>query len=217
MYVFGSFCFIHILILSGRSRKKEGHNVVMGDEKMLNKERINAYKLAMMERALKLFLNIDTKVKEKKIDLQQGEIIDKYKMQREIDRANVRSKRADVDFEILCKRCKVLACHTSDIRLFNRQFFVIDKSFAEKIELKEHKKPSMFSGLYKKYKMYCKKCPMDWGIVSEYKGLPCRTLKLESFILRNIQTGDSQSYKKWYDVPVAIPEVKLEDLPRLLG
>ena len=189
----------------------------MGNEKMLNRERMNAYKLAMMERAMKLFLNMNPKVIERKISLEQLEIIRKYKMQRKIVKANLSRKSTDVNFEILCKGCGVLACYTSDIKLYDTQHFVIDRSFADKIDLKKHMRPARYHGIHKKYKMSCKNCPMDWGIVSEHKGLPCRTLKLKSFNLRNIQTGDSQSYKKWDDVPVAIPKVQLEDLPRLLG
>ena len=191
--------------------------MIMGNEQLVEHERINAYKLAMMQRALKLFYKVDPKLIETKINLYQQEEMNKFRMKKEDEKIKRERKSTEDDFEIRCRRCNVLACCTSDIRMVKDQYIVIDESFKDRIEIKPHKKPEKFDGFHKKFKMNCKKCPLDWGIVSTNKGLMCRTLKLKSFQLCNTKTRVVTPYKKWEEVPTRIPEIEVEDLTKILS
>ncbi|XP_053406954.1 antiviral innate immune response receptor RIG-I-like isoform X2 [Mercenaria mercenaria] len=202
--------------MKGRARKKEATTITMGSDKVVEQERINAYKAAMMYRALKRVQELDPKYFSMKVTAFQKEETHKYRFKAEVEKLK-KGRKSDEDFEILCGRCNTFACYVSDVRQLGHDHIVIDKAFADKITRKEHKKPKTYDGLHKKYKMFCKKCPLDWGIIGIRDGLDCMILKIMNFKFRNLRTRGVSTYKKWIDMPYNVPEIRLEDLPRLLG
>lgn len=202
--------------MKGRARKQKATTVTMGSDKVVEQERINTYKAAMMYRALNNVKQLDPKLVNMKVTGFQREETHKYRFKAEVEKLK-KGRKSDEDYEILCGRCNTPACFVSDVRQLGHDHIVIDRHFADKINRKEHKKPKTYDGLFKKYKMFCKKCPLDWGIIGIRDGLDCMILKIQNFKFRNLRTRGISTYKKWIDMPYNVPEIRLEDLPRLLG
>ncbi|XP_060601139.1 antiviral innate immune response receptor RIG-I-like isoform X1 [Ruditapes philippinarum] len=202
--------------MKGRARKKKATTITMGSDKVVEQEMINTYKAAMMYRAMNTVKQLDPKFISMKVNAYQSEETHKYRFKAEVEKLK-KGRKSDEDYEILCGRCNTFACYVSDVRQLGHDHIVIDKNFADKITKTEHKKPKTYDGLHKKYKMFCKKCPIDWGIIGQRDCLDCMILKIINFKFRNLRTHGVSTYKKWIDVPYAVPEIKLEDLPRLLG
>jgi hypothetical protein len=188
----------------------------MGSDKVVEKEMINTYKAAMMYRAMNIVKQLDPKLIKLKVSAFQSEETHKYRFKAEVEKLK-KGRKSDEDYEILCGRCNTFACYVSDVRQLGYDHIVINKDFADKITRKEHNNPKTYDGLHIKYKMFCKKCPIDWGIIGLRDGLDCMILKIINFKFWNLRTHGVSTYNKWIDVPYAVPEIKLEDLPRLLG
>jgi len=63
----------------------------------------------------------------------------------------------------------------------------------------------------KKEKIYCKKCPQDWGIKANYKSVPCCVIKIISFVI--VDPYEKRSYcKKWKDVMFPVAELSYQDM-----
>lgn len=203
----------------GRARKKAATAVTMGSEKVVEQEKVNAYKAAMMYPALNQVKQLDPKSVDMKVAQFQKEEIHKYRYKVEKLKKAKKSEvqKTDEDYAILCGRCRAFACNVSDVREMGTDHIVIDKSFADKITTREHKRQKTYNGLYKKYKMFCKKCPLDWGIIGIRDGLDCMILKIMNFKFRHLQTKGITAYKKWIEMPYNVPEIELADLPGLLG
>lgn len=169
-----------------------------------------------MYRALDKVKELDPKFVNMKVTAFQMEETHKYRFRKDIERFK-KGRKSDEDYEILCGRCNTFACYVSDVRQLGHDHIVIDKEFGDKINRKEHKRPKTYDGLHKKYKMFCKKCPLDWGIIGIRDGLDCWILKIQNFKFRHRRTRGISTYKKWIDMPYNVPDIKLEDLPRLLG
>lgn len=189
--------------------------ITMGGEKQVDQEMVNAYKAAMMYRAMQRFKELQPKLIESKIALFQREEMQKHRSKVQLEMVK-KSRRSDDDFEILCKRCNTFACHLSDVRKRGHDHLVADKGFALRINTKPHGAPVKYDGIEKKAKMFCKKCPSDWGIVAEKDGIDIRILKIKMFKFRNMRTQDITNYNKWIDVPYRVPDIDDEDLAHLV-
>ncbi|XP_053375270.1 antiviral innate immune response receptor RIG-I-like [Mercenaria mercenaria] len=185
--------------MKGRARQMEATAVTMGSENILEQERINAYKALMMTRALDEVCKLDPKLIAQKIVPFQKEEIQKTRFKKEA-KNYINSKKSSEDaYEILCGRCNTFVCDISDVRQMGNDRIVTDKTFEEGINKKKHKKPKTYDGIFKKYKMYCKKCPQDWGIIGIKDGLDCMTLKMKKLKFKNLRTGRLSEYEP-YDV-----------------
>lgn len=205
-----------LIYVTGRSRKKGGTVVIMGNQKQVEQERINAYKANLMQKAMVMFEELDEKHKESKIQLFQREEMQKHRNRVELEKAK-RSRHTGDDFEILCRRCSKFACYVTDVRSRGHDYLVIDAGFKDRITTKPHKSPKKYDGIEKKSKMFCKGCPQDWGIIAEKDGADLRILKIISFKFRNLRTQDITTYTKWINMPYNVPEITDNDLTKLYG
>ncbi|WAR20813.1 IFIH1-like protein [Mya arenaria] len=202
--------------MKGRSRKKGATHVIVGGDKQVEQEMVNAYKANMMYKAMDEFKRLNPKNIGYKVAIYQKEEMQKHRYKMEYEKAK-KSKMSEDDLEILCRRCNTKACLVSDIRKLGHDHLVLDKSFANRITTKPHKSPKKYDGIEKKSKMFCKKCPLDWGIVAERDGVDLWILKIQCFKFRNMRSADVSAYKKWIEVPYAVPEMNLEDIPKFFG
>ncbi|XP_052772055.1 antiviral innate immune response receptor RIG-I-like isoform X2 [Mya arenaria] len=202
--------------MKGRSRKKGATHVIVGSDKQVEQEMVNAYKANMMYKAMDDFKRLNPKNIGYKVAIYQKEEMQKHRYKMEYEKAK-KSKMSEDDLEILCRRCNTKACLVSDIRKLGHDHLVLDKSFANRITTKPHKSPKKYDGIEKKSKMFCKKCPLDWGIVAERDGVDLWILKIQCFKFRNMRSADVSAYKKWIEVPYAVPEMNLEDIPKFFG
>lgn len=65
--------------------------------------------------------------------------------------------------------------------------------------------------------MYCKdlRCQHDWGITVKYKtfdNLP--VIKVESFVVEDIATGDQSVFRKWVQVDFELKKFDVKEMPR---
>lgn len=66
---------------------------------------------------------------------------------------------------------------------------------------KLHPRPKSFGCFEKKAKIFCarEKCHHDWGIYVKYKAFEIPVIKIESFVVEDIATGQQTLYAKWRD------------------
>ncbi|KAH3816690.1 antiviral innate immune response receptor RIG-I-like [Dreissena polymorpha] len=204
---------ITMIQMKGRSRKKGATITVMGDDKLLEQEEINAYKANMMYKAIEELNKSDLRIGQKVKNFQADEM-QKHRTKIEYEKAKT-SRRSLVDLEIMCRHCSAFACLVSNVRKIGKHHFVVDKDFPSKVTTMPHKNPKKYDQFDKKLKMNCKKCPWEWGVVSDRDGFYYYTLKLTSFKMKNTLTGVISQYKQWLDVPYEVPEIGLDDIPKL--
>ncbi|XP_060585676.1 antiviral innate immune response receptor RIG-I-like [Ruditapes philippinarum] len=201
--------------MKGRSRKKKATTITMGSDIVVEQEMINTYKAAMMYRAMNIVKQLDPKYINMKVNAFQSEETHKYRFKAAVEKLK-KGRKSDEDYEILCGRCNTFACYVSDVWQLGHDHIVIDKDFADKITRKEHKKPNTYDGLHNKYKMYCRKCRIDWGNIGLRDGLECIILKIINFKFKNLRTHGLSTYNKWIDVPYAVPEISFSKLQESL-
>ena len=110
------------------------------------------------------------------------------------------------DVDVVCKKCKVLACKGSDIYKLNGHFVVPDVTFHDtKMVRRPHHKRSVHGSMHSPYKIYCKNCNQDWGVWSKWSDhvLEFPVLKCASFNFCRTETA-FQPGKKWCAVPFEI-------------
>ena len=213
MYNFTLICSI-----KGRSRKKGGKTVVLGNEKIVLQDTINAYKAAMMYRAMKLIKLLQQDIYNKKIKMYQKTDLQQFRFRRGVEEVLLSQKTDEAPYDIKCGRCNAFACHGSDIRILKHsQHIVVDRTFSERIIVKPHRSPKKFEGMTKTSKVFCKNCPLDWGILLDYHGLSLCSLKLACLKFVNTETGNIREYKKWIEVPFRPPTTEYEDLVKLFA
>ena len=110
--------------------------------------------------------------------------------------------------EVLCKKCKVLACKGSDVFAYtlsgddNPHHVVPSEAFSNKYEKREHDKPVASYDFVKPYRIFCRSpnCRSQWGVIAVWgdTGYKFPVLKCESFLYKY---GEStRRFKKWKDI-----------------
>ena len=105
-------------------------------------------------------------------------------MEREArERANAIRKQLwkPEEVNVICKKCKIIACKGSDIKRLESHYVVPDIEFRQaKMIRRPHHKRSVHGSMHSPYKIYCRKCNQDWGVWSwwssycvEYPVLKC--------------------------------------------
>ena len=114
-----------------------------------------------------------------------------------------------------CLKCDNLCGWSSDIRTVNKQHYVIvDGTFEDRIVAKPHQSPRSYDDWVKKEKIYCSRCPQDWGIKANYKSVPCCVIKIASFVI--IDPYERRSYcKRWKEVLFPVAELTEQDMQDL--
>lgn len=104
--------------------------------------------------------------------------------------------------KLLCGKCKTFACYTADIRVVEKSHYtVLGDAFKERFVCKPHPKPKIYDSFEKKAKIFCAKqnCSHDWGIFVRYKTFEIPVIKIESFVVEDIESGVQNRHSKWKD------------------
>ncbi|KAL4219703.1 Caspase recruitment domain [Mactra antiquata] len=197
--------------MQGRARQKNATVTLMAGEDLLEQDRINAYKVSMMYRALKKIDDLETRYIRMKTKLFQKEEINKYHYK--VNTENFKKlRKSDDDHDILCGRCNIFLCYVSNVREMGSHNVVIDQDFPNKVYRREHKKTTYFGGVHNKYMIYCNDCGHELGIVGIYNGLDHHLLKIRNMKFRNHLTQEIHVYKKWLDLPYRVVPYTPADL-----
>ena len=192
--------------------------MVFGDQDIVRRETINAYKASMMYRAMKLVKLLSQRNYDRKVLRMQKEEVERAKFKKGMEELAQSRRTDETVYELKCARCNTFACFSTDIKTLKKfNHIVVDKDFEKRIKIKPHRSPKKIEGMTKTSKMYCQKCPLDWGVVFDYHGLQCWTLKLCCLKFVNTATNRVTEYKKWIEVPFTPAETEYEDLAKLFA
>jgi hypothetical protein len=120
----------------------------------------------------------------------------------------------DDTLTLRCFKCDSFCCFSGEIVCRDTHHFVGNESLRDRVTRQQHPKPQnigLGGELFKKEKMFCKKCGYDWGIVALYRGIKLPIIKIESFFIYN-KDGIKSYVKKWKDVPFVSRELTDDDI-----
>ncbi|XP_073907726.1 antiviral innate immune response receptor RIG-I isoform X3 [Castor canadensis] len=189
---------IKMIQTRGRGRARDSKCFLLTSyADVIEKEHMNIYKEKMMNESISRLQKWDEAKFEKTVhDIQIEEKSIRDSQQKPKPAPDKKNKK------LLCGKCKVLACYTDDIRVIEESHYtVVGCAFKERFVSKPHPKPKKFGGFEKKAKILCARhnCGHDWGIHVKYKTLEIPVIKIESFVVEDIATGDQTRYSKWKD------------------
>ena len=121
----------------------------------------------------------------------------------------LRSKWPDSErVEVLCKKCKVIACRGSDVFAYtlsgddNPHHVVPGKTFSSMYDKKDHDKPDVSDNFVKPYRIHCRSpnCRSQWGVIAVWgdTGYQFPVLKCEDFLFKYGEA--TRRFKKWKDI-----------------
>ena len=122
---------------------------------------------------------------------------------------HLRSKWPDSErVEVLCKKCKVIACRGSDVFAYtlsgddNPHHVVPGKAFSSMYDKNEHDKPDASYNFVKPYRICCRSpnCRSKWGVIAVWgdTGYQFPVLKCENFLFKYGEA--TRQFKKWKDI-----------------
>ncbi|XP_027695252.1 probable ATP-dependent RNA helicase DDX58 [Vombatus ursinus] len=187
---------IKMIQTRGRGRARGSKCFLLSSkEEVIEKEQINIYKEKMMNDAIEEIQTWNEEVLIRKIhDLQ---------LQEKAIRDNIivaKPQLEENNKRLLCRKCKVFACHTADIRMVeDTHHVVIGDAFKESFVTEPHPKPKCFGVLEKTGKIFCaeRSCHHDWGIFARYKTFVVPIIKIDSFVVEDVATGLQTLYSQW--------------------
>lgn len=189
---------IRMIQTRGRGRARGSKCfLVTSNADVIEKEKINLYKERMMNDSILSLQAWDEKVFKKKIH--QIQIHEKFIRD---NQGKVEPKLDKKKKKLLCRKCKAFACYTADIRVIEESHYtVVGDAFKECFVTKLHPKPKSVGIFEKKAKVFCARqnCSHDWGIHVKYKTFEIPIIKIESFVVEDIATGEQRLYAKWRD------------------
>lgn len=201
----------------GRSRKANAKYLLLGEDKLVEQETVNAYKTAMMYRAMAKFTTLNQILINEKVLRFQRDEIQKHEIRDEQQNAK-KNKVLDDDIEFQCARCSKVACMASDIRKYHQNHHLVaDINFPSRYTTKSLKSSAKYDSLENKFLMFCGDCPAEWGTIADCKGVELRMLKCKCLKFKSVRTQETTEYKAWNDVPYKFKDVTLEDIPKVFG
>lgn len=187
---------IKMIQTRGRGRARGSKCLLLSSkEEVIEKEQINIYKEKMMNDAIEEIQTWNEEVFVRKIHHLQ--------LQEKAIRDNVivaKPQLEENNKRLLCRKCKVFACHTADIRVVeDTHHTVIADAFKESFVTEPHPKPKDFGSLKKTGKIFCAEpsCHHDWGIFARYKTFDVPVIKIDNFVVEDVATGLQTLYSKW--------------------
>ncbi|XP_055973331.1 antiviral innate immune response receptor RIG-I isoform X2 [Sorex fumeus] len=187
---------IKMIQTRGRGRAKGSKCYLLtSSEENIEKEEMNMYKEKIMNDCISKLQKLnEAAFKEKVQKIQTHEKLLRDKPERAKPVPDKKNKK------LLCKKCKAFACYTDDIRVVeDNHHTVVGKAFKECFESKLHPKPGTYGSFEKKEKIFCCKCKLDWGIHVKYKTFEIPVIKIQGFVVEDLETGQQRSYTKWKD------------------
>ncbi|XP_052236078.1 antiviral innate immune response receptor RIG-I-like [Dreissena polymorpha] len=199
--------------IPGRARKPNSTLVLVGTHKLFDHDRMNAFKVLLMNQAVIQFKAMDKKELSIRISAQQKKLRNANISKLELREMKINRKSKGVDYIIKCQRCKTHICMSSEIRILGTGRFPINFEVTKHVELSERKKVTSFDGIKLVKSAHCKRCPVQWGTVAETKGLALIFLSCVAVVFESTGSSRLQSYKKWDDVPYDFPTIDAADIP----
>ncbi|XP_077201385.1 antiviral innate immune response receptor RIG-I isoform X2 [Paroedura picta] len=204
---------IKMIQVRGRGRAKDSKCIlVTSKSKQAETEEINMLKEEMMNRAIENLQKWDEDELAQKInDLQMKE---KRKQDSKKNESSPKPKAGNR--RLLCRKCKKFACESEDIRVIEgAHHTVIDTDFRQRYIKRPHERAKCYGNFEKRCKLFCgnEKCQHDWGITARYMNLDdLPIIKVESFIVEDVLTGEQRPFRKWKDVDFAIKAFAIEEM-----
>lgn len=183
--------------------------LISSSAERIEKEKMNMMKERLVEAAIVALQSRPADLSFK-VDILQKE----DKARRDFLSASPDKPKTQDSFKLLCAKCKMFACQSDDLRVVQESHhIVVDRSIFSRCSRVPHRKPINFCGFSKKEKMLCVECKHDWGLVVSYltiQDLPL--LKIESFVVQNLVTGEQHYFRKWCKVTFAIREFDMTEI-----
>nr|XP_033782613.1 antiviral innate immune response receptor RIG-I [Geotrypetes seraphini] len=206
---------IKMIQVRGRGRAKDSKCILVTSKTdQAEKEKINHHQEDMMNKAVNELQRLSEEQFLKQVNILQTE----EKKIRDLKKCTIQPKPTGGNKRLLCSKCKTFACNTNDIRVIQAAHHaVLDESFATRFITKPHPKPKCFQGFHKRAKILCKeqKCRHDWGITGSYLTLQDISLiKIESFVVEDIETGAQYYFPKWVDVNFTMKDFDIEEMSK---
>ncbi|XP_062985266.1 antiviral innate immune response receptor RIG-I isoform X1 [Elgaria multicarinata webbii] len=197
----------------GRGRAKDSKCILVTSKKEQEEnEKSNMIKEKMMNEAIEIVQDWTEETFVQEIsDLQK-----KQKKLQDSKKKEPQPKPLMGNRRLLCGKCKKYACDTEHIRAIEGfHHTVVDEDFRQRYRTEPHKKPNRYGNFEKRCKVYCnaERCHHDWGITVKYKAfedLPI--IKIESFSVEDVATGEQFPFRKWKDVNFAVKEFDIEEM-----
>ncbi|XP_077004089.1 antiviral innate immune response receptor RIG-I isoform X2 [Tamandua tetradactyla] len=189
---------IKMIQTRGRGRAKGSKCFLLtSNADVIAKEKINIYKEKLMNDSILSLQEWDEAVFKEKVHSIQ--------IEEKFIRDNQEKAKPEPDKEnkkLLCRKCKAFACYTADIRVIeDSHHTVIGADFRERFVRAPHPKPKICGSFDKREKIFCARenCRHDWGIHVKYQTFEIPVIKIESFVVEDIATGQQMVYAKWKD------------------
>eukprot|EP00731_Ephydatia_muelleri_P008623 Em0004g961a len=193
----------------GRARAKDSkmYIIITKGSNMPYHQMLQQEKLKLADRATERLHDIsrDSLMFSHILEEKQREIIERHQRNEQVASLQHKEWPDSSKVKLLCKNCKIEACRGSDVYMFGSSaspnYVVPRKDFErcyEKIR-KIEEADNIYGGLVKLYKMLCRECKKDWGIIGWWKdvGLELPVLKGKSFTLQyDDKTKPLQQWKK---------------------
>uniref|UniRef100_A0A3B4C3T9 RNA helicase n=1 Tax=Pygocentrus nattereri TaxID=42514 RepID=A0A3B4C3T9_PYGNA len=201
---------VKMVQVRGRGRAAGSRCFLISSRKeRIEKEKQNMQREKIVEKAIASLQSSPEKL-QAKVDLFQKN----DKIKRHYMSLSPEKPRAVGSYKLLCAKCEMFACFSHDLRVLKEcHHIVLDRSVFQRCATEPHHNPKSFGGITKTQKMYCKECKHDWGIIASYlsiRDLPI--VKIDSFVIQNVETLQKQWYRKWRDVTFAMQEFDLTEI-----
>ena len=188
-----------------RAENSQGFTILCGNSKKKYQEMKNEELIMLVETILENdWFPAGGYLKTRLANIQAA-IIEKRKLKAKL-KEKEKQKYCSKDVELICKRCKIVACSGTDVYTIgetNFHYVVPIQEFKEKIKLKKHKNPGyvIADQVFKTHKVHCSDCEQDWGVMCVWpsNGNKFPVLKCASFIFK--VEGELRSVKKWSNAP----------------
>ncbi|XP_006881392.1 PREDICTED: probable ATP-dependent RNA helicase DDX58 [Elephantulus edwardii] len=189
---------IKMIQTRGRGRARGSKCFLLtSNAEVIEKEKMNIHKEKLMNDSILSLQQEDEAAFKKKLRVIQ----DQEKLIRDSQR-KIKPKTDKDNKKLLCRKCKAFACYTVDIRVVEESHYtVIGEAFKKCFVSKPHPNPKSYAGFEKRAKIFCarEKCHFDWGIQVKYKTFEMPVIKIESFVVEDIATGEQKLYARWKD------------------
>ena len=201
----------------GRARAKDSHLyiIITQGSNMSYQQKLQEKKSRIEEVATERVCDLSKSEKVFDISIcQKQQNIVEYHRSYEMKRAKQRREWEDPSMvQLLCRKCKTNVCKGSDVYSYGNvsapHYIVPNKDFSQRYTVKEPKydeaeKKRNYGDMVKLYKMHCKKCSEDWGIIEWWKSLSKEfpLLKAESFTFTYYKA--TKTFKKWKSAPFQV-------------
>ena len=192
--------------MKGRARSSDSDlfTIVAHDAKKLFKDMINDELIQLTNQLIETNALPPLQQLQKEITSQQKAILENAKKQKILEKLR-KERHPAKDVEVKCKRCKITACHGSDIYWLdtsvNNDHVVPGEEFSASYDIVKHHTPGYVDGctdpiVKKDYKIHCAECNQSWGIMGTWpSGVSFPILSCKCFNFYS--NGKPNNFTQW--------------------